>query len=1256
MYFLYAAGLIGFFFTSCTFEREATDWENPSIISINKEDGHTLNISDLGDINNQLSLNGSWKFKWFKTPQEIPEDFYLSNYNTSNWDEISVPGSWQLQGYGQPIYTNVQHPFTPVEPPYLPIDNNPNGLFKRQFDLPDGWDEQDIYLHFAGIKSAFYVWLNDNFVGYSQGSATPAEFDITKYVVEKGNEISVRVLRWSDGSYLEDQDGWRLSGIYRDVFLYATPKTHIRDYFVRTDLDENYNHANLNIRFMIKNSGDSLAVRKINIKLSDESGKEVFNQTTEPAEISPSSEDFVEFKKLVISPAKWSAEIPYLYEISISQINTENEIIESFKNKIGFRSVELKGGQMLVNGKAITLKGVNRHEHDPVTGKTISKASMIQDIKLMKQNNINAVRTSHYPNDPLWYDLCDEYGLYLYDETNLETHAFWSRFTLDPTWEKAFVDRIQRMVERDKNHPSIIVWSLGNEAGYGPNHEEMARWVSGYDKTRLIHYEANEPGYIPEANHFDIIANMYASVDLMIKLSEENPDRPVILCEYSHAMGNSNGNIYKYWETIEKYPRIQGGFIWDWVDQGILQEDSDGKWYAYGGDFGETIHDGNFCINGLVSPDRIPHPGLNEVKKVQQFVKIEALDLESGKVKISNKYDFIDIDFLTLNWNVQVNGKIVQKGNIPSIKLKPGKSRNIELPVSRPILTAGAESWLNINFTLNKNTSWAEKGHVLAWDQFKLPFKAPLLKASDLKDFASVKLSETEDEIKITGQSFSMAFDKKDGMIKSWSYDGSELLINGPSPNFWRAPTDNDLGGDNSFAKRWFDAGLDKLNYALIEIKSNQISGKAIQVKVSSKLEGIANKINCDLTYTIFGNGEIHLENKILPDKELPVLPKIGIQMRFSSSFENIQWYGRGPHESYWDRKKSAMVGLYSGKVKEQFFDYIKPQENGNKTDVKWVSLTNDDGIGLLATSDELFNTSAHHYSLKNLTEAKHQKDIKNSGSITLNLDHLVMGLGGDDSWNPRTHEEFLIKPEAYSYTIRLKPIIKEAISFSDLLPIVSIPKIKTETKEFSSTLFIEIFSSTETARIYYSINGEDPDENSKLYSGPFKIEEASTIKAIGFKRGYLASTVNTDILIKVDNLYQSEIMKISDPAKSIKVPIESYNELRLIVSDGADGTHQDHANWANAKLITKAGDIKYLSEIKPKRAMQGWKELGLDKSVTGKKIKIAGIEFGRGIGTHSHSEIFYNLDKNYAWFEAQIGVDENSGNRASIQFNVIGL
>jgi len=1020
-------------FIACT--KQNHDWENEQIISRNKEPGHATLIpyknekdaltGDRTASHYYHSLNGSWKFKWFPKPNDAEIEFYNRKFNDDGWSDISVPGSWQLQGYDIPIYTNVNYPFRPVDPPHIPHNNNPIGCYKRYFEIPDDWKDRQVFLHFDGVKSAFYLWINGNEVGYSQGSATPAEFNITSYLKKGLNSISVKVFRWSDGSYLEDQDAWRLSGIYRDVYLFSTSPVHIRDFMVQTVFDQNYQDVDLNVLAEIQNFNDkSYENYKLELVLYDDKSQVVFSPVEKQFAINNKAKSSLQLSIPVANPLKWTAETPHLYTLILQLKDKNGKVIEVESTKVGFRKVEIQNGQLLVNGKAITIKGVNRHEHDPDQGRTISEEMMIKDIKLMKQFNINAVRTSHYPNYPRWYELCDEYGIYIIDEANIETHELWSKLTNDPRWKAAFIDRAQRMVVRDKNHPSIIIWSLGNEAGYGPNHEAMADWIRRYDPTRPIHYEATDPGYTSEPSHFDIIANMYPTVERMIELTQKNPDRPVIICEYAHAMGNSVGNLQEYWDAIEKYPRLQGAFIWDWVDQGLRQQTEDGvEWYAYGGDFGEEMTDSNFCINGLVFPDRTPQPELFEVKKVYQSIKVEPVNISAGKVKITNAYDFMNHNLAEIFWNITANGNIIQKGRLDVKSIPAGKSQIITIPFNKLIPEPGTEYWLDISFRLVESTAWAPEGHELAWYQFKL-HENIAAEIYEIDRMPALELNQASNEIVISGKELSIRFSRSLGTITSFEYQGNKLMKQGPVPNFWRAPTDNDAGGDErSYKYRWLKAGLDKLKINVKNIQAEQILPQVVRLTVDFELKGTSEKIQHNCIYTIYGSGDMLIDNHIKVGPNFPPLPKVGVYLQLPQEFDNFSWYGRGPHESYWDRKSGARVGIYEGTVAEQYVPFIYPQENGNKSDVRWACLMNNNEIGLMAIGMPLVNVSAHHYSLDNLTTARHTYEVKEGEHIMWNLDYQLMGLGGDDSWNPRTHEEYLLKADSYHYQIQLCPI-----------------------------------------------------------------------------------------------------------------------------------------------------------------------------------------------------------------------------------------
>ncbi len=1018
-------------------------WENPKIVGENKEAGHATLMpfnsltkalgGSFKKSSHYFDLNGLWKFKWVPKPSDRPTSFFHSNFNDNTWDDIVVPSSWQLEGYGQPIYTNVKHPFPDPTPPFPPENNNPVGSYRRKFLLPDNWSAGQVFIHFDGVKSAFFLWINGKKVGYSQGSMTPAEFNITPYLKKGENQIAAQVFRWSDASYIEDQDFWRLSGIYRNVYLMHVPDLHIRHYKAIGSLENNYTDGLLSIAVNLNNYSSSEQFGILSAAIYDTLRNEIIKSRPIKVLLQPNFESEIELDLIVKNVKPWSAELPNLYTLVLSFENEKTQKTEYISCKTGFRSIELFNGQLLINGEPIILKGVNRHEHDPKTGRTISQESMTKDIKLMKQFNINAVRTSHYPNDPLWYKLCDKYGLYLYDEANIESHAFWSKFTLDPKWKTAFLERVQRMVLRDVNHPSIIVWSLGNEAGYGPNHDIMAEWVRNYDPARLIHYEGKEPGYGPEPNHFDIIANMYASVDHMIKLHNENPDRPVILCEYSHAMGNSNGNIFKYWDAIYSYPRLQGAFVWDWVDQGLLRKDEKGTYYVYGGDFGEELHDGNFCINGVISPDRRPKPGLYEIKHLSQNVKVSKKK-NINNYGVLNRNFFQDLNHLLGQCDILENGLKIGTFELNIKNIAAGTEKNIYIPISSTIeMRPEKEYCANFIFSLKEDLPWAKKGHIAASDQIILQTSKNLFSTnipfSKIEPIKSFKEGATLNII-ASGKTYQL--NTETGQLSGVLIENKPYLSSPIQFNVWRASTDNDEGGGKqSFASQWVNAGYDNLVRKMQNIEIKNIYPEKTHINVSEKHIGKKEDIDVVVGYTFFNNGDLLINLRTVVPSGLPVLPKLGITFKTPEEFSELTWYGRGPHESYSDRKQSAFLGKYRGSVLEQYFPYIRPQENGNKTNVRWASLENQSGNGFVVFGLPEFNFSAHHYSYKNLTDATHTYTINKSGPITVNIDHRMMGLGGDDSWNPRTHKEYLVYPGAfnYSFIIRFSKDTKKSLS-----------------------------------------------------------------------------------------------------------------------------------------------------------------------------------------------------------------------------------
>ena len=1023
------------------------DWENPKVVERNKELAHAT-LVPYADVKTALAgerskspwfllLNGDWKFSLAPNPELAPKDFYKEDFDVEGWDTIPVPINWQMLGYDKPIYTNIQYPF-PADPPRVPHDYNPVGSYRKNFQIPDAWKERQIFLVFEGVDSAFYLWINGEMVGYSQDSRLPAEFNITPYVRSGENTLAAQVYRWSDGSYLEDQDMWRLSGIYRDVYLFCTPNVHIRDFFVRTELDRKYMDAALKVRIKIRNYlSNYIEGYNLEINLFDAKSRPVFNEafryTVE--KIKARDEVAFDFELKVDNPKKWSAEYPYLYSLLITLKDDEGDILEVESCKVGFRQVEVKDGQILVNGVPVLLKGVNRHEHDDVRGKAVTVESMIADVKLMKQFNFNAVRTSHYPNDPVWYDLCDRYGIYVINEANIECNGlanfegtvFRREPANDPEWLNAFTERCVRMVERDKNHPCVIIWSLGNESGYGPNHDAAAGWTHGYDPTRLVHYEGTirVPGEVSPI--VDVISIMYPTLDRLIELAENpNDNRPVIICEYAHSMGNSTGNLKEYWETIRKYKRLRGGFIWDWVDQGIRRKTDEGEeWWAYGGDFGDEPNDLNFCINGLIWPDRKPHPAMWECKKIFQPVEVEAVDLCAGKVKIINRYDFSDLSELDILWELSADGEILERGQLPKLNTQAGGSQIVTVPFTMPELKPGSEYWLTLRFKLSNDTIWAEKGHEVAWSQFRMPFDVPAGPVLKVEDMPAVKLKESPKKVMISGVKFNLIFDKEKAHIISFNYMGSELMKSGPSLNVWRAPTDNDAAIIAvGMAVGWRKFGLDRIEHKIKSVEVDQIGPQVVRIRVASNAcaPDVAEGFDCRYTYTVYGSGDIIIDTDIVPSDKLPPLPRIGLQFCIPGDYNTFTWYGRGPHENYCDRKEGAPVGVYSGTVDDQYVPYIKPQENGNKTDMRWVSLTDKNGIGLLAVGIPLLEVSAHHFTTEDLTRAKHTFELKRREDITLNLDYKQSGLGGA-SCGPGTLPKYLIKPEPVHFSVRIRPL-----------------------------------------------------------------------------------------------------------------------------------------------------------------------------------------------------------------------------------------
>lgn len=1023
---------------------QLADWTNHKMLQRNRL-ANRANYIPYPDMESALTyqrqgspwfklLNGVWKFYYAPSPQEVPVNFYEKNLDTSNWDNIEVPSSWQLKGYGRPHYTNVIYPF-PVDPPNVPTEN-PTGCYYREFYIPEDWMERQLVLRFEGVDSAFHLWINGQEVGYSQVSRMPSEFDISPWTVPGKNTIAVKVYQWSDGSYLEDQDMWWLSGIFRDVYLLARPKTQIADFFIKTQLDEAYKDAVLDVEAVLLNT-DNINLENFQLELMLlNADKQLINRTVLDNLNIKSGRNEFKASLPVDNPAKWSAESPYIYHVVITLKDNNGNIVEVVSSRTGFRKVELKDGNLLVNGVAIMFKGVNRHDHHPLLGKAVPLEAMLKDVLLMKRHNINAVRTSHYPNDPRFCDLCDEYGLYVIDETDLETHGFLERtetLSDDPKWEEAYIDRIARMVERDKNHPCIIMWSLGNESGFGCNHIAMYKWAKAKDPTRLVHYEAESSRVFKDENSVlqacDVHSTMYTSVEEMNEVGQKKGMKnPHIMCEYAHAMGNGPGGLKEYWETFYAHKRLQGGFVWEWIDHGILQKDEKGEtYYAYGGDFGDQPNDGNFVIDGLIFPDRKPSPGLIEYKKVIEPVKVDEIDLVNGRLKITNRYDFLGLEHLQASWNLKADGKILQQGIITLPSIAAGESSVITIPYVIPdTLQLGTDYWLNIKFTLAFDTLWAEQGHDVAWAQFKLPIASPAVVVKS-HQMPPLICQDNGNILTIQGAGFTLTFDKVYGVIKSWIYEGKSLLLKGPKLNFWHAPTDNEMNTRH----KWKEFGLQFMQHRIEDCDWEQ-KNNCVTIRVRTRIAPpvLTWAIHAEYIYQVYGSGDVVLQVSGKPKgKSLPeTLPRIGLQMAIPNDLERFTWYGRGPGEAYIDSKQANRFDIYTLGIEELYTPYVYPQENGNRTDVGWLAATNLTGMGLMVVGAPQLDFSAHQYTMEDLEKAKHTCDLVKRDYITLNLDYRHNGLG-TNSCGPGPLKKYQLHTEEFNFSLRLKPFSINAIS-----------------------------------------------------------------------------------------------------------------------------------------------------------------------------------------------------------------------------------
>ncbi|MDR3220041.1 MAG: DUF4981 domain-containing protein [Dysgonamonadaceae bacterium] len=1061
------------------------DWENLSVLEINREAARSEFIpfagteQALSGIRENspwyLSLNGNWKFHWSSDPGSRPEDFYRIAYDDSQWKNIPVPGNWEMYGYGTPIYVSAGYPFR-IDPPRVTgepsIDytafkeRNPVGSYRYSFDLPENWRNRRVFIHFSGVQSAFYLWINGKKTGYSQGSMEPAEFDITPYIQKGKNQMAVEVYRWCDGSYLEDQDMWRTSGIHREVYLYATADVRIVDFAIRTVLENNYTDARLQIQPELKSyHGNKAEGWNIEAQLYTAENKPLFeNVLTQDAfpvlnatyksnvlnDRTPQRglPKFAWMDTLIRNPEKWTAETPNLYTLVLNLRNDKKEIVESVACKLGFRSVEIKDGQLLINGKPVRLRGVNRHEHDPATGRTIGYERMKQDIILMKQANINAVRTSHYPNNTQWYDLCDQYGLYVMDEADIEEHGLRGKLASEPAWHAAFMDRAVRMVERDKNHPSIIAWSMGNESGYGPNFAAVSAWIKAFDPTRFIHYEGAQSSPSDPAS-VDVISRFYPRTqdeylnpnipegadreraenlrwERLLSIAENPADkRPVLTSEYAHAMGNALGNLKEYWDEMYANKRMLGGFIWDWVDQGLYKTTKAGvRYLAYGGDFGDKPNLKAFCFNGIVFADRTTTPKYYEVKKVYQPVDVVpvSLDAHQTTVLITNRHHFLNLNEYDTRWTFICNGKILQQGSISGLDIPAGEQKEINIFLNKFALDPNADYWLRISFRLKENQGWADKGHEIAFEQLKMNF-GNYRPAVQNPPPAFKQVIKSQDQIRLTGKNFSAVYVHGKGSITSLQYVGKERLVSCPVFQGFRAPTDNDKGFGNWLAKDWKENGLDSLERIIVSTEIIEETASVLKIKTVSENRAKYGKIIHECIYTIDGSGNIGIENRFTPQGVLPELPRLGVVMALSGDMEQMQWYGHGPYENYSDRKTSCPVDIYESTVAAQYVPYPHPQETGNKEGIRWLKLCDKKGKGLSFTClSGQMSGSALHFTAADLNVATHAYQLHPREEIILSLDAIMLGLG-NSSCGPGVLKKYAIEKKTYYLNFIIHPL-----------------------------------------------------------------------------------------------------------------------------------------------------------------------------------------------------------------------------------------
>ena len=1029
-------------------------WNNERVFAVNSLAPHFwyvpyANKQDAMSKNSQytLSLNGDWHFYFSNNPTKIPANYFTINYDDTAWDKITVPSNWQLKGYGIPVYTNQVHPF-PCSPPFVPNEGNETGLYRRKFTVPATWDGKNVIMRFEGVQSAILLYVNGREVGYRQESMTAAEFDITQYLVKGENLVAAKVLNWCDGSYLEDQDFWRLGGIYRDVLLYAQPNAYLWDADINTYTLDDYKSMVVDVKAVLKNVKSSTT---INVILKNDRDEVV--ATRKMVGNAPDSDFRFNSQLHVENPQLWSAEKPYLYDLFFEVLNGDSTYI--YHQKMGLRTVEIKNGKLWVNGKSVMIKGVNRHEFDTKNGRAISKASIEQDIKLIKQNNFNAIRAAHYPNQLYFYEMCDKHGIYVMDEANVESHYLWQHRNQSPVlfenWKAPIVYRGLTMFHRSKNFPSVIIHSLGNEAGDGPNLMAMADTLRTIDvQKRPIHYEGRaikEPLSLENTNVFEKVKRLFSALEYTKSLSRYDfnaamyPDlsrleymhakdtvRPILVCEYAHAMGNSTGHFKEYWDLFESRERMIGGYIWDWVDQGLTKYDKAGNaYFAYGGDFGDVeINDKDFCLNGLVFPNREPKPALAEVKKVQQFVKFLSLDFDAATLNLRNTYNFLNLENYILQYQIVFADKTEQSFDITLPKFEAQTTQNIHLPALKNALANKNVRFINVEILLPENTTWANKGHCIATEQFVVEgFEyIPKVAVGELPKF-----TQTNDVIAIKGETFELSFNTTTATFTQWESNGIGLINSGPALNVWRAPTSNDIGTpfnpDFRFtfhAKKWQQSGFDKLKRTKTVSKVNSVDNE-VHIVVNNYYAAAKTRLHETIRYSVDSEGAITVKQNlrvVKPSKKLN-FPRVGMAFTLPKTYVQAAWQGRGKHENYADRATAAHFGFYTSAIDSLTTPYIKPQENGTRSDVYRLEISDKAGNGF-AVEGDAFLFSIHPYNLQTLTNAKHTIDLKNDDTYHLYID-LKQNALGSESFMYNYVDKYVLSGREFHFEYRLLPL-----------------------------------------------------------------------------------------------------------------------------------------------------------------------------------------------------------------------------------------